>query len=100
MNDKLLNDQIHTQKLTKKIRVKNDLGLHTRPATVIVKLLQGCKSEVTFTYKKHTINPKSILSILMLAVPKNALITISVNGEDADETLEKILTAFEEQFGE
>ena len=28
--------------------VKNKLGLHTRPAAIIVKLLQNCKSNVTF----------------------------------------------------
>lgn len=88
------------QKLVKKVRVKNDLGLHTRPATIIVRLLQGCKSEVLFTHKKETINAKSILSILMLAAQKNSLITITVDGEDAYETMERLVGAFEDQFGE
>ena len=88
------------QRIIKKIRVKNDLGLHTRPATVIVKLLQNCRSEVLFTYKKDTVNAKSILNILMLAVHKNAEITITVNGEDAEETMHALLTIFERQFGE
>ncbi len=88
------------QKIVKKVRVRNDLGLHTRPATIIVKLLQECRSNVLFTYKKETINAKSILSILMLAAQKNSLITITVDGEDADETMNRLVTAFEEQFGE
>lgn len=57
-------------KLVQKVRVKNALGLHTRPATMIVKLLQNSKSEVSFTHKKDIINAKSILSILMLAAKK------------------------------
>lgn len=87
-------------KLVTKVRVKNDLGLHTRPATSIVKLLQHSKSEVLFTYKRETVNAKSILSILMLAVHKNANVTITVEGEDAEETMAKILNAFENKFGE
>ncbi len=83
-----------------KIRVKNELGLHTRPATTIVKLLQDSKSEVLFTYKKETINAKSILSILMLAVQKNGLLTITVKGLDAERTMERLLKAFDEHFGE
>lgn len=76
------------------------MGLHARPATAIVKLLQNCKSDVTFKYKKDAINAKSILSILMLAARRNAKITIEVEGEDAEETLNKLLKAFENQFEE
>jgi len=88
------------QKIIKKVRVKNDLGLHTRPATMIVKLLQGCRSAVAFTYKKETINAKSILSILMLAAQKNALITIAVDGEDAESIMDQLVQVFDDRFGE
>ena len=87
-------------KLVRKVRVKNRMGLHTRPATTIVKLLQNCKSDVFFTHKQETINAKSILSILMLAARKNSNITIMVEGEDANCTMEKLVEAFENQFGE
>lgn len=87
-------------KLIRKVQVKNRMGLHTRPATTIVRLLQNCKSEVFFTHKKETINAKSILSILMLAARKNSKITISVHGEDANSTMDKLVDAFETQFGE
>lgn len=74
------------------------MGLHARPATAIVKLLQNCRSVVVFHYKNETINAKSILSILMLAAEKNAKITVDVEGEDAEETLAKLVKAFENQF--
>lgn len=86
--------------IVQKIRVKNELGLHTRPATTIVKLLQDSKSEVLFTYKKETINAKSILSILLLAVQKNGLLTVTVRGNDAQQTMERLIQAFDENFGE
>jgi phosphocarrier protein HPr len=87
-------------KIISKVRVKNALGIHTRPATCIVKLLQSCRSNVYFTYKRETVNAKSILSILMLAIHKNAQLTITVDGEDAEETTNKLLRAFETNFGE
>jgi phosphocarrier protein HPr len=91
---------VGAEHLIRKVRVKNELGLHTRPATLIVKLLQEVKSEVFFTYKKETISAKSILSILILAAPKNASITIQVNGEDAQATMERLVESFENGFGE
>jgi len=87
-------------KLTKKLLVKNRLGLHTRPATTIVKLVQNCKSDVAFTCRKETVNAKSILSILMLAAKKSSRITVTVDGEDAELIMEKLVFAFENEFGE
>lgn len=92
--------EIKGMKLVCKVQVKNMMGLHTRPATTIVKLLQSRKSDVLFTYKNETINAKSILSILMLAAKKNSKITITVEGQDADETMQALVKAFDDQFGE
>jgi phosphocarrier protein len=87
-------------KIVRKVKVKNSLGLHTRPAAAIVKLLQPRKSMVYFTYKSETINARSIMSILMLAAKKNAQIIITVDGDDAALTMEYLIMAFEQQFGE
>lgn len=89
-----------TTKIVCQVQVKNSLGLHARPATIIVKLLQHCKSDVFFTYKRATVSAKSILSILMLAARKNSRITIMVDGEDAPTTMQKLVEVFENRFGE
>lgn len=86
--------------LVQKVKVKNTLGLHTRPAATIVKILQPLKSSVSFTYKDETINARSIMSILMLAAKKNAQITITVEGVDAEMAMRRLVAAFEEEFGE
>jgi phosphocarrier protein len=87
-------------KLVCKVKVKNVLGLHTRPAAAIVRLLQPHKASVLFTYRDETINARSIMSILMLAAKKNSQITITIEGEDAEPTMNRLILAFEEEFGE
>jgi phosphocarrier protein len=87
-------------KLQQKVKVKNSLGLHARPATVIVRLLQKSRSQVFFTYRGETINALIIMSILMLAAGKNTTISITVEGEDAQSTLMTLIEAFENAFGE
>jgi len=84
----------------KTVKVKNDLGLHIRPAATIVKLLQSTKSKVSFTYKKETINAKSIMSILMLAAKKNSSIIITIDGDDAKNIMTRLTKAFDKRFGE
>lgn len=87
-------------KFIQKVKVKNKLGLHTRPATAIVKMVQSCKSDVRFICKNEAINAKSILSILMLAAKKNTVITIEVEGADAEEIGNRLIEGFETCFGE
>lgn len=85
-------------KLECKVRIKNPLGIHARPATQIVRLLQCSRSTVAFTYRKETINPRSIMSILMLAAKKNTQMKIVVDGEDAHDTMEKLIAIMENRY--
>lgn len=87
-------------KLLRTLKIKSKQGLHTRPATAIVKALQNSNSVVYFIHKKNRVNAKSILSLLMLAAGKNSEITIEVEGEDADMVMKQMVDVFENQLGE
>ncbi len=89
-------------KLVEKLKVRNRLGLHTRPATGVVQILQGCKCDVPFTCGQESINAKSLLSILMLAATRNTVITVTMEGEEAEveATMARLKEGFENQFGE
>lgn len=89
-------------KISRKVKVTNRLGLHTRPATAIVRMLQNCRAQVSFTHQSKTVNAKSLLNILMLAAPKNSSITITVEGLEADisPTMDQLVHAFSTGFGE
>ena len=88
------------RKLEAILKVKNPSGLHVRPATYIVRLLQNFQSKVTLTYKGESINARSIMGIMILAAPKNAKISVNVQGVDASQALAKLVEAFDTQFGE
>ena len=87
-------------KYIRKLRLTTSQGLHARPAAYIVKLLRSSQSKVSFSYKQQTVDAHSVLHLLMLGVPKNALITVSACGSDALETLDKLEKAFEQKFGD
>jgi len=88
------------QVLEKKLRVKNACGLHTRPATMIVQCLQKWQAEVAVSYKKKSVDAKSILNLLLLAVPKNGEITVTAKGVDAEQVLLELSNLFADYFGE
>jgi phosphocarrier protein HPr len=87
-------------KIVRQVKVKNEMGLHIRPAATIVKILQPSRSMVSFTCNNETINARSIMSILTLVAKKNAKITITVEGEDAKNTMKNLIEAFDVCFGE
>ncbi len=87
-------------KLSCQIKVKNPLGLHARPAGLVVKLLQKSSSAVTFTYKDNTVNARSIMGLLTLGAVHNASLTVDIEGDDAQETMQKLIEVFDRQFGE
>ncbi len=87
-------------KIEKMVKVKNRMGLHVRPASHIVKLLQKREAKVTLTYKGESVNARSIMGVMILAAPKNAQIHILVEGKDAKETMQSLVNAFKTYFGE
>lgn len=44
--------------------VKNETGLHARPASDLTNLCQKFESEIAFVTENATVNPKSIISLL------------------------------------
>ncbi|MCP5491527.1 MAG: HPr family phosphocarrier protein [Chlamydiales bacterium] len=85
-------------KIEKQLKVTSALGLHARPAAYIARILQQKRSQVMFSYKKETINARSIMGILVLSAHKNALIDVLVEGDDAEETMHALEQAFANQF--
>lgn len=78
--------------------IRNDRGLHTRPSTEIVKYAVKFNSDILLSYKKQTVNAKSLLGILMLAASKGAKITVKATGDDANEAVASLLTLAENNF--
>ncbi len=85
-------------KYTRKLVVKNPSGLHMRPAAEIVNLLRDSKSQVFFSLNSQEVNAKSLIGLLSLTAEKGAKISVTIEGEDATETMEKLILAFERQF--
>ncbi len=78
--------------------VMNDKGLHTRPATELVKCATHYRSEVQLSHQEMTVNAKSLLGILMLAAAKGAKVTVEAIGEDAEEVICSILDLARNRF--
>jgi len=78
----------------KKIVIKNELGLHARPAAIFVQIANKFDCDILVKHGRREVNGKSIMGILMLAAGKGSKITIKAEGPDsraAMTELEKLL---------
>lgn len=75
-----------------RITVQNQVGLHARPADYFIRVANCFQSSIWIIRKERTVNAKSLLPILALAIVGGADIELKADGPDEQEAI-KILTA-------
>ena len=84
----------------KKVRITNKLGLHARPAAMLVKTAGEFSSDVSITKDDMEVNAKSIMGVMMLAAEKGSTLTIKANGKDQEKAVEALVALVERKFDE
>jgi phosphocarrier protein len=88
------------QPLTKELVVQNKMGIHARPAAMIVRITNKFKSEVFVEKDEEQVNGKSIMGLMMLAAGKGSKVKFIVTGEDATAMITELEALFARKFDE
>ena len=88
------------QRLERVFTIVNSLGMHARPAAMVVQTANRFRSEVQFEKDGLQINAKSIMGVLTLAAGKGSTVVVVCEGEDAEVALAALAKIFESGFGE
>lgn len=75
----------------KKVVVKNETGLHARPAAALVQFVKGIPGDVELVKEGKVANAKSIFSVMSLGISKDTEILVRVTGEDEEDHCEKVV---------
>ena len=67
---------------TREITVKNEVGLHARPATYFIQKANEFKSSIWVEKDERRVNAKSLLGVLSLGVVKGTSINLIADGPD------------------
>ena len=84
----------------RQVTVTNPLGVHARPAAMIVQTATKFKCEVSLVKEGREVNGKSMLGVMTLAAEMGSVITIRADGPDEAKAIEAIARVFEIRFGE
>ena len=86
--------------VVRELVVQNKLGIHARPAAMIVRITNRFKSEVFVEKDEEQVNGKSIMGLMMLAAGKGSKVKFVVTGDDAEQMLTELEQLFARKFDE
>jgi phosphocarrier protein HPr len=88
------------QQIVKELVVQNKMGIHARPAAMIVRITNKFKAEVFVEKDEEQVNGKSIMGLMMLAAGKGSKVKFLATGDDAAAMLTELEQLFARKFDE
>ena len=87
---------------TKILVVQNKMGIHARPAAMIVRIANTFSGEVWVEKDGEQVNGKSIMGLMMLFAGKGSNLVVRAEGAavDAERMLDELDDLFERRFEE
>ena len=84
----------------RKTIVKNELGMHARPAARIAQMAETAQSDIWLCVSDAKVDATSIIDILTLSAVKGTQVMIEIENEADVPVLDRIVDFFEDGFGE
>jgi len=82
------------------MKIVNQLGLHARPAALLVKIATRFESEVTIERNNTRVSAKSIMGLMTLEAGYDSVLRVTAEGPDAEEVLDEIHNLVASKFFE
>ncbi|MEV8615175.1 dihydroxyacetone kinase phosphoryl donor subunit DhaM [Amycolatopsis sp. NPDC051373] len=84
----------------KELTLTNEVGLHARPAAVLVRSLASVEAEVTIRLGDQEADAHSVLALMSLGARQDDHIVVRARGPEASDALAKVTGLVESNFGE
>ncbi len=86
--------------IARDVTVTNQAGIHTRPASMIVRTAAKFKADFFIHKDGYEINGKSIIGVMTLAAEQGSTLTLVLDGDDENEAADALEKLFASGFGE
>ena len=84
----------------KEVTVKNQIGLHARPATFFIQKANEFKSSIWVEREERRVNAKSLLGVLSLGIVGDSTIRIIADGAEEQAAVEALVKLVETGFND
>jgi len=86
--------------ISKEVTIINKAGMHTRPASTIVRIAAKYKTDFFLSRDGFEVNGKSIIGVMTLAAEEGAKLQLRFDGPDEKELSVEMIDFFERGFDE
>ena len=86
--------------ISRDVTIKNNVGLHARPATFFIQKANSYKSSIWVEKEDCRVNAKSLLGVLSLGIVKGMTITLIADGPDEAAAIEGLTSLVNSGFAE
>ncbi|MCI9448766.1 MAG: HPr family phosphocarrier protein [Clostridiales bacterium] len=86
--------------ISRDVTIKNNVGLHARPATFFIQKANSYKSSIWVEKDDRRVNAKSLLGVLSLGIVKGMTVTIHADGIDENEAVDGLSELIDTGFTE
>ena len=86
--------------ISKEVTIINKAGMHTRPASTIVRIAAKYKADFFLSRDGFEVNGKSIIGVMTLAAEEGAKLQLRFDGPDEKELSVEMIDFFERGFDE
>ena len=86
--------------LTRVFEVRNQYGIHARPAALLVKTAGKYDVDVTVEKDGNSVSGKSIMGLMTLEASRGSKLTVTATGPEATDVLDELQALFEAGFDE
>ena len=80
--------------------ITNKVGLHLRPAGLLVQTAARFRSKIVVLFADKTANAKSIMGVMKLGVSMGDSIVVQAEGEDAEQAIAALTDLVHRNFDE
>ena len=84
--------------ISRDVTIKNNVGLHARPATFFIQKANSYKSSIWVENEDRRVNAKSLLGVLSMGIVKGMTVTLIADGPDEVEALSGLAELIDSGF--
>ncbi|MCX7710160.1 MAG: HPr family phosphocarrier protein [Clostridia bacterium] len=84
--------------LTKSFEITCPVGLHARPASILVSVAQGFKSSILIKYQDKEVPANSLIGVMTLGAETGQSVEVTISGEDEEKAMERLEAFFEKEL--
>lgn len=78
--------------------IKDELGLHARPAGLLVKTVKNFTSKISIEKNGKSVDASRLMAVMGLGIKKDQIVSVTIEGDDEVIAYEEVKNFFEKNL--